>query len=41
VWRRDVEPMERFSPLIEVTIDGLERIEPAAEGAVKVVDDQG
>jgi deazaflavin-dependent oxidoreductase (nitroreductase family) len=24
VWRRDVEPMERFSPLIEVTIEGLE-----------------
>jgi len=23
VWRREVEPMERFSPLIEVTIDGL------------------
>jgi deazaflavin-dependent oxidoreductase (nitroreductase family) len=23
VWRRDVEPMERFSPLVEVTIDGL------------------
>jgi deazaflavin-dependent oxidoreductase (nitroreductase family) len=22
VWRRDVEPMVRFSPLIEVTIDG-------------------
>jgi deazaflavin-dependent oxidoreductase (nitroreductase family) len=41
VWRREVEPMERFSPLIEVTIDGLERIEPAAEGAVDLVDDQG
>jgi deazaflavin-dependent oxidoreductase (nitroreductase family) len=24
VWRREVEPMERFSPLVEVTIDGLE-----------------
>jgi deazaflavin-dependent oxidoreductase (nitroreductase family) len=24
VWRRAVEPMERFSPLVEVTIDGLE-----------------
>jgi deazaflavin-dependent oxidoreductase (nitroreductase family) len=24
VWRRDVEPMERFSPLVEVAIDGLE-----------------
>ena len=23
VWRRDVEPMERFSPLVEVKIDGL------------------
>jgi len=23
VWHRDVEPMERFSPLVEVTIDGL------------------
>ena len=23
VWRRDVEQMERFSPLVEVTIDGL------------------
>jgi deazaflavin-dependent oxidoreductase (nitroreductase family) len=23
VWRREVEPMERFSPLVEVTIDGL------------------
>jgi deazaflavin-dependent oxidoreductase (nitroreductase family) len=27
VWRRDVEPMVRHSPLIEVTIDGFE---PAA-----------
>lgn len=27
VWRREVEPMERFSPLIEVTIDGLEPAE--------------
>jgi deazaflavin-dependent oxidoreductase (nitroreductase family) len=24
VWRREVEPMERSSPLIEVTIEGLE-----------------
>src|SRR5206468_9185036 len=24
VWRREVEPMERFSPLVEVTIDGLD-----------------
>jgi deazaflavin-dependent oxidoreductase (nitroreductase family) len=29
VWRREVEPMERFSPLVEVTIDGLG---PIAEG---------
>ena len=29
VWRRDVESMERFSPLIEVTIDGLEHAAPA------------
>ena len=29
VWRRDVEQMERFSPLVEVTIDGLD---PIAEG---------
>ena len=29
VWRRDVEQMERFSPLVEVTIDGLG---PIAEG---------
>jgi deazaflavin-dependent oxidoreductase (nitroreductase family) len=29
VWRREVEPMERFSPLVEVTIDGLG---PLAEG---------
>jgi deazaflavin-dependent oxidoreductase (nitroreductase family) len=28
VWRRDVEPMERFSPLVEVTIDGLEATRP-------------
>jgi deazaflavin-dependent oxidoreductase (nitroreductase family) len=32
VWRREVEPMERFSPLIEVTIDGLE---PLADAAVE------
>jgi deazaflavin-dependent oxidoreductase (nitroreductase family) len=31
VWRREVEPMERLSPLVEVTIDGLERAEPAVE----------
>jgi deazaflavin-dependent oxidoreductase (nitroreductase family) len=29
VWRRDVEPMVRLSPLVEVTIDGLE---PAVDG---------
>lgn len=29
VWRRDVEPMERFSPLVEVTIDGLDPIAEA------------
>lgn len=28
VWRRDVEQMDRFSPLIEVTIDGLGEIQP-------------
>ena len=28
LWRRDVESMERFSPLVEVTIDGLEGAEP-------------
>ena len=28
VWRREVEPMERFSPLVEVTIDGLGDIRP-------------
>ena len=32
VWRREVEPMERSSPLIEVTIDGLE---PLADAAVE------
>jgi deazaflavin-dependent oxidoreductase (nitroreductase family) len=34
-WRRDVEPMERFSPLVEVTIEGLEPLadEVAAEVA--------
>ena len=31
VWRRDVESMERFSPLVEVTIDGLEGGEPGAQ----------
>jgi hypothetical protein len=23
VWKRDLEPMVKFSPLIEVTIDGM------------------
>jgi deazaflavin-dependent oxidoreductase (nitroreductase family) len=31
VWRRDVDPMLRFSPLVEVTIDGFERAEPIGE----------
>ncbi len=29
VWRRDPEPMVRFSPLIEVTIDGYGVADPA------------
>ena len=33
VWRRDPEPMERFSPLVEVSIDGIEDAEPIAEPA--------
>ena len=33
VWRRDVEPMERFSPLVEVTIRGAE---PAGGAASEV-----
>ena len=32
VWRRDVESMERFSPLIEVTIEGFE---PTIDAAVE------
>ena len=31
VWRRDPEPMERFSPLVDVTIDGLEDAERGVE----------
>jgi hypothetical protein len=31
VWRRDVEPMIRFSPLIEVTIDGYAPAAPSAQ----------
>jgi deazaflavin-dependent oxidoreductase (nitroreductase family) len=30
VWRREVEPMERFSPLVEVTIDGMDPLADAA-----------
>jgi deazaflavin-dependent oxidoreductase (nitroreductase family) len=37
VWRREVEPMERFSPLVEVTIDGLEL--PAGEVKADVAED--
>ena len=33
VWRREVEPMERFSPLVEVTIDGLGPLTGAAPEA--------
>lgn len=33
VWRREVEPMERFSPLVEVTIDGLGPISKAGSEA--------
>jgi deazaflavin-dependent oxidoreductase (nitroreductase family) len=33
VWRRDVATMERFSPLVEVTIRGAERLDGAAPGA--------
>jgi len=33
VWRRDVETMERFSPLVEVTIPGAEPADAAAGGA--------
>ena len=43
VWRRDAEPMVRFSPLVEVTIDGLDRaeppIEPVAEPIIQLVDE--
>jgi len=31
VWRRDPAQMERFSPLVEVTIDGLGDAEPATQ----------
>lgn len=33
VWRRDVETMERFSPLVEVTIPGATPLDGAAPGA--------
>ena len=43
VWRREVEPMERFSPLVEVTIGGLEHtehlVEPAVEPVIQLVDE--
>jgi deazaflavin-dependent oxidoreductase (nitroreductase family) len=29
VWRREVEPMVRFSPLVEVTIEGYEPASPS------------
>ncbi|MEO8272664.1 MAG: nitroreductase family deazaflavin-dependent oxidoreductase [Chloroflexota bacterium] len=29
VWRRDVEPMRKFSPLVEVTIEGFAPFDPA------------
>ena len=40
VWRRDVEPMQRFSPLVEITIEGLEPLadEVAAEVAEVVAE---
>jgi len=37
VWRRDVEPMVRMSPLVEVTIDGLQGPEPAVEPAARPI----
>ena len=33
VWRRDVATMERFSPLVEVTIPGAAPLDAAAPGA--------
>jgi len=33
VWNRDLEPMVRFSPLIEVTIDGFAPARAEQEGA--------
>ena len=37
IWRRDVESMERFSPLVEVTIEALEPLaEPKVEPVVEV-----
>jgi deazaflavin-dependent oxidoreductase (nitroreductase family) len=29
VWRRDVEPLRTFSPLVEVTIEGFAPVDPA------------
>jgi deazaflavin-dependent oxidoreductase (nitroreductase family) len=37
VWNRDAAEMERFSPLIEVTIDGLEPLGSVAEAAPEPV----
>jgi deazaflavin-dependent oxidoreductase (nitroreductase family) len=38
VWRREVEPMERFSPLVEITIEGLEPLaDEAAADVAEVV----
>ena len=39
VWRRDVDPMLRFSPLVEVTIDGFERAEPIVEPVVEPLEE--
>jgi deazaflavin-dependent oxidoreductase (nitroreductase family) len=38
-WRREVEPMERFSPLVEVTIDGFERAEPLIKPVAELADE--
>lgn len=44
VWRRDPEPMERFSPLVEVTIDGLDAADAGTteadpEPVIRIIDD--
>jgi deazaflavin-dependent oxidoreductase (nitroreductase family) len=41
VWRREVEPMERFSPLVEVTIDGLELTEASGDPSGKPIVEPG